>query len=146
MAKHNLTSALLSAVIGSLAAFSACLIFFFFVYKPAQPVDAKPPPVESPAPAPTDEIPNPEIMASDVTAVSIKTIYKGYFDVGDRCAKSYNEYFGNDDGIFSPSSPCTILMTFDRDGRAARSVEIDRWDKTSSSKKLVEKIESTADV
>lgn len=132
-------------------ALAVCLVFFFFfVYKPAPGVDARPTATPTqpttPAPTPAAEIPNPEIRAADVSSVSINTVYKGYFQAGDKCAKTYNEYFGNNDGIGSPSSPCTINITFDRDGRATRSVEISRWDKTVKEKHLVELIPSSATI
>ncbi len=98
-----------------------------------------PSPTQSSRSAPSEEIPNPEVKASDVKSISINTVYKGFFAPGDKCAKSYNEYFGNDDGIGSSSSPCTIKMTFDRNGPATRSIEISRWDKTAKEKRLVEK-------
>ena len=78
--------------------------------------------------------------------MSINTVYKGYFEPGNKCAKTYNEYFGNDDGIASPSSPCTVKITFNRDGHATRSIEISRWDKAAKEKRVVEKDESTATV
>jgi len=139
-----------SALVGAATALAVCLVFFFFVYKPAQSVDARPTatPIQSttPAPTPAAEIPNPEIKAEDVGSVSINTVYKGYFQPGDKCAKTYNEYFGNEDGIGSSSSPCTINITFDRDGHATRSVEISRWDKTAKEKRVVEKTASTATI
>lgn len=148
MAKNrNLYSAIVSAVIGCLAAFLTCLVFFYFIYKPAQPVDAQPPQAPSATPAPTaaEEIPNPEIREADVRSVSIKTVYKGYFEPTDKCSKTYNEYFGNNDGVGSPSSPCSLQVRFDRDGDATRLVEIRRWDKTKGFQ-VVEKSESTAKI
>jgi hypothetical protein len=138
----------LSAVVGAAAALVTCLIFFLFVYIPSQSrnVDPTPSPTKYSAPTPADEIPNPEVKASDVKSISINTVCKGFFAPGNKCAKSYNEYFGNDDGIASPSSPCTIKMTFDRDGRATRSIEISRWDKTAKEKRPVEKTDSTGEV
>ena len=136
-----------SALVGATAALVVCLVFFFFVYKPAQSFDATPTAtVTQPTtpPTPVDEIPNPEIKAADVRSVSINTVYKGYFQAGDKCAKTYNEYFGNDDGFGSSSSPCTIKITLDRDGHATRSVEISRWDKAAKEKRVVEKKDSTA--
>jgi len=139
-----------SAFVGATAALAVCLVFFFFVYKPAQSVDARPTATPTqpttPAPTPVTEIPNPEINAADVSSVTISTVYKGYFQAGDKCAKTYNEYFGNDDGFGSSSSPCTITITFDRDGHATRLVEISRWDKAAKEKRVVEKKDSTATI
>lgn len=144
---RNLTSAIVSAVIGCLAAFLTCLIFFYFVYKQARPVDAQPPqpaPSASPVPTPVQEIPNPEIKAADVSSVRIKTVYTGYFEPTDKCSKNYNEYFGNSDGSFSPSSPCTVVVTYTRDGTATRSLEIRRWDRTAKDFQIVERSDATA--
>lgn len=143
-----------SALVGAATALAVCVVFFFFVYKPAQSVDARPiatatptqPSTPASTPTPAEEIPNPEINAADVRSVSINTVYKGYFQAGDKCAKTYNEYFGNEDGIGSSSSPCTIQITFNRDGHATRSVEISRWDKVAKEKRVVEKTESTATI
>ena len=131
-----------------MAALITSIAFFYFIYKPSVPVDArpKPSPDTTPLPPPVQEVPNPEIKVTDVKSVSIKTVYKGYFEPGDKCAKTYNEYFGNNDGLWSPSSPCAITISFDRDGHAARSIEISRWDKTAKEKRLVEKTDSTAQI
>jgi hypothetical protein len=145
MARRNLRAAIVSAIVGSIAAFATCFVLFFFVFKPGPPVDPKPS-SETPSSTPPQEIPNPDIEPKDVQAVTIKTVYKGYFDQGDRCAKSYNEYFGNDDGSFSPNSPCTLRMTFDREGRAIRSIEVQRWNKSAGGMKTVEKTESTSTI
>ena len=139
----------ISAIVGSAAALATCLVFFFFVYKPAQSRDINPSQIPSrtaSAPTPVDEIPNPEVKASDVKSISINTVYKGFFEPGSKCAKSYNEYFGNEDGYASPSSPCTIKMTFDRNGLATRSIEIGRWDKVAKEKRSIEKSESTGEI
>src|SRR5215470_8149885 len=95
----KLSAAIIAAIAGFSAAFIACFIFFYFVAKPAQPVDAKPTNqgVTSPQPTPPDIPPDPEIKPEDVKSVSIKTVYKGYFQPGDKCAKTYDEYFGKDD-------------------------------------------------
>jgi hypothetical protein len=136
----------ISAFAGAGAALIMCLAFYFVVYKPAQSGNAAPvaTPTQKPTPTLHDEIPNPDVDAADVRSISINTIYRGFFDAGDKCAKSYNEYFGNDDGFASPSSPCTIKMSFDRDGSAKRSIEIGRWDKTTKEKHTVEKTEASA--
>jgi len=144
----NKTVIAISAIVGSAAALVTCLVFFVFVYKPAQSRDIQPPasPTKQSVPTPVDQIPNPEIKASDVKSISISTVYKGFFEPGSKCAKSYNEYFGNEDNYASPSSPCTIKMTFDRDGRATRSIEIGRWDKAEKEKRSVEKSESMGEI
>ena len=149
MAKSSgLVSIVLPALIGGAFATIACVFFFYFYGKQAASVDVRP----TPSPTTTrlktsqSEIPNPEVKAADVNSVSIETVYPGYFETGNKCAKTYNEYFGSEDGIGSSSSPCTLRVTFDRDGRATRSVVINRWDKTAKEKRVVEKTDSTAQV
>jgi hypothetical protein len=144
----NPSSTIISAVIGAMLATAACFLYFNYLYKPGQTVDANgtATPLPSAIPSPIKEIPNPEIPAADITSIRIVTVYRGFFDAGHKCAKSYNEYFGNDDGIASPSSPCEISMEFGREGRATRTVELKRWDKAAKEKRLVEKAESTASV
>jgi hypothetical protein len=135
----------ISAAVGTAAALATCLIFFYFVYLPGQKVETAPvaTPTQSPISTPIQEIPNPEIKAADVKSVTIDTVYKGFFEPRNKCAKTYNEYFGNDDGIYSSSSPCNIRMSFDREGHSARSIVISRWDKTAKEKHVIEKSDST---
>ncbi len=148
--QRDLRSTIVSAVIG--ATFATVVLFVFFTYfgKQTPPTDASPTPTpaagDTPKQPPNVEIPNPEIRATDVSSLSIDTVYKGYFDAADKCSRSYNEYFGNDDGSSSPSSPCVVKVTFDRDGHASRLVEVSRWDKVAKQKRVVERTDSTADV
>ena len=133
-----------SALAGS-AAFGNVLGLFLLRLQPGpnRRIAAPPSPTQAPQSTPFRES-NPEIKAADVRSVEINTVYKGYFEPGNKCAKTYNEYFGNEDGIGSSSSPCTIKITADRDGGARRSIEISRWDKAIKGKRVVEKTESTA--
>jgi hypothetical protein len=145
MAK-NLTSAIVSVVVGCLAASLTCLVFFYF-YKPPPPIDAQQSKAPTASPTiPVQEIPNPEVKVTDVKSINMKTVYKGYFETGNKCAKTYNKYFGNDDGTFSPSSPCTLKITLDRDGSADRSIEISRWDKNAGAMRVIEGSHSTAKI
>ncbi|MEQ1605948.1 MAG: hypothetical protein ABL999_13875 [Pyrinomonadaceae bacterium] len=149
MAKNSvLISIILPALIGAVFATAACVFFFYFYAKKAATVDANAmqTPAASPMRTPQAEIPNPEIKASDVNSISIETVYPGYFPAGNKCAQTYNEYFGNQDGIGSSSSPCTAKITFDRNGRATRTVVVSRWDKTTKGKREVERTETTARV
>lgn len=147
MAK-NLSSAVVSATVGALVAFLTCFVFFYFFYE-----RGRPDPQESngniaatPAPTRDQEIPNPEIKAEDIKSASIKTVYKEYFEAGDKCAKTYDEYFGKNDGVSSLSSPCTIEVVFDRDGNAKRSIEVRRWDKIAKDFRVIEKSDARAHV
>lgn len=145
--ERNLTSTIISAVIGCTFATIVLLIFFNYFGKQPQAVDGQPTPVPVATATPANqEIPNPEIKAADFKSVKLMTVYKGFFDASNKCSRSYNEYFGNDDGVASPSSPCEIRMEFSRDGRATRTVEVRRWDKAAKEKRLVEKADSSADV
>jgi len=100
----------------------------------------------APSPTPVNEILDPDIEPKDVKAITIKTVYKGYFDQGDKWAKTYNEYFGNGDGSFSSSSPCTLRMVIEKEGNVTRSIEIERWNKAAGGMQTVEKAESTSTV
>jgi hypothetical protein len=147
MPKRDLRSSIISAIIGSLGAFIVCLILFFVLNKPSAPVGALPQPTPpANAVTPTDGPSRSAIDAADVSSIEIKTIYRGYFDPADKCSRSYDEYFGKGDGITSPSSPCTIHITFDRSGKATREVELLRWDKATSQKKVIERTEAFAEI
>lgn len=139
-------SAIISAVIGGAFATGVCFVFFYYFGKTTEPVDAKPTPTATSVPAASPEMTVAEVKAADVSSVAINTVYTGYFQAGDKCAKTYNEYFGNEDGIGSSSSPCTAKLTFSRDGQASKLIEISRWDKTAKEKRVVEKQASTARV
>ncbi|CAN5413064.1 hypothetical protein BH10ACI2_BH10ACI2_00660 [soil metagenome] len=143
---RKLFTVVISAFVGGTIAVVTCLAFFFYFKKPAQTVDTRPSPGSPPAATPIQEIPNPDIKPDDVRSVTINTVYKGYFAAGDKCSKNYNEYFGNEDGIASSSSPCTVTIKFDRSGNASRSVVISRWDKTMKEKHVVEKNDWTAQI
>ena len=146
MAKErNLKIVIISGLVGSLLGTIAYLIFFYGFSQPgAANLEAQTTP--SPADSPSAKLPNPEIKAVDVTSVSINTAYKGYFETGDKCGKTYSEYFGSDDGFGSSSSPCTVEITFGRDGKATRSIKIERWDKATKAKNVVEKSLATAEI
>jgi hypothetical protein len=147
MAKNrNLSIILVSALIGAIFAAIVCFGFFMFIAIPDSQ-DEKPSkqPIAPPTATPV-EIPKPDIRADDVKSVSINTVYKGYFQSGDRCSKSYNEYFGDGDGFANPNSPCAVTIKFNRDGSATRSIAIGRWDKKVKEKRVVEKIDSAAKI
>lgn len=132
-------STLVSAVVGFTAALATCLIVVFFFIKPAQPTQLEPPEREDVAEEePFKGAPIPQIKLEDVKSISINTVYTGYFDKGNKCSKTYNEYFGDKDGIGSPSSPCTVKVTFEKDGHAAKFVEISRYDNTIKEKRVIE--------
>lgn len=94
----------------------------------------------SPTAMPTAKsVPQLTIKSDEVSSLTLETVYKNYFDEGSKCRKTYNEFFGNEDGAWSPSSPCTMNVLFDRDGGAAKTIEIRRYDKTAKEYKTVEK-------
>jgi hypothetical protein len=144
---RNLSSAVVSAIVGALVAFLTCFVFFYFFYERgrADPHESNGN-VAAPVPTRDQEIQNPEIKAEDVKSVSIKTVYKAFFEPGDKCAKTYDEYFGKNDGVSSMSSPCTVQITFDREGNATRSLEIRRWDRAAKDYHVVETSSSTAHI
>jgi len=146
--QRDRTSSIISAVIGGTIATIACFIFFTYFGKRDTPVEAQPSPTPiataSPAATPPREMPNPDIKPEDVSELSISTVYKGYFDPANRCSKTYTEYFGNDDGVASSSSPCNLKIVFERGGSAKRTITVMRWDKAAKENRVFEKSESTA--
>ena len=101
----------------------------------------------SPTAAPVSEQIPPMVSKSDeVTVLAMETVYKNYFEEGSKCRKTYNEYFGNEDGAASTSSPCTINFSFEKTGGATKTLEIRRWDKTAKGFKTVEKSVWTAKI
>lgn len=141
-------SALVSVVVGFTAALVVSFVFVFYLNKPAQVANIEPISNREIVVGPTPflEIPNPEIKLADVKGVTISTIFTGYFEPGSKCAKTYNEYFGNEDGVSSPSSPCTIKVTFDRDGHATKTIEVSRYEKKIKGKRAIEKSVWTGEV
>jgi hypothetical protein len=87
---------------------------------------------------PPPQIPKLDIKSSEVTSLSLNTIYKDFFETGSRCRQSYNDLFGKEDGFFSVSSPCTFDLTFNRDGSAEKTIKLERWDKETKQKRIVE--------
>lgn len=141
--KFFIISIAVSAITGFVVAAAVCVVFFFY-YKPAQLAEKPPVVKEEPAPTPTpkkDDFPStpPPVEESEVTSATLETIYKGFFEEGSRCRKTYNELFGDKDGVYSPSSPCRINLSFDRDGNAEKSIEIRRYDNTAKQWRVAEK-------
>jgi hypothetical protein len=128
------------------AAFAA----FFYGCKTAQSSETPPNKMNvqtSPNGTPVSgQIPPVEIKSGEVSALAMETVYKNYFEEGSKCRKNYVEYFGNEDGAASSSSPCTISFSFEKDGGATKTIQIRRWDKTSKGFKTVEKSVWTAHV
>ena len=92
------------------------------------------------------QIPPMIIKSDEVSQLSMETVYKNYFEEGSKCRRTYNEYFGNDDGAGSSSSPCTINFSFEKTGGATKTLVIRRWDKTAKGFKVVEKSVWTAKI
>jgi hypothetical protein len=137
--KTIIVSAIISAVVAAAVAFSVFVFFFFprtaFVMDPAYKSVEK-----TPTPRPTpDAIPREEVNEADVSAVSINTVYKNFYAEGSKCRQTYNEYFKNTDGVGSSSSPCRVTLTFDRDGRAEKTIEVRRYDTGAKEWRLVER-------
>lgn len=133
-------SILISAVVGFIAALAACLMFFFFVYKPAQTAETPPAEIPSePTPPKAEEFPTPKVIReSDVSELSLQTVYKGFFD-DSKCRKTYNELFGDKDGVYSSSSACRLNLTFKRDGSAEKSIAVRRYDSAAKGWRDAEK-------
>jgi len=144
----NIRTIILAVFTGAFVTLAACLVFFNVIAKPALSADdtREYTPVKNTPIAPppiSNEVPQAVVDKKDVNSITITTVYKGFYDAGSKCAKTYNEYFGNGDGIVSTSSPCRANITFNRDGNAARTVEIRRWDKETKGTKVIERIESS---
>lgn len=104
-----------------------------------QTIAKTPSPTATPVMIEQQEIPQTEIKSGEINSLALETVYKDYFDEGSKCRKTYNEYFGEADGAFSESSPCTINLTFDRNGDAKKTVEVRRYGKAAREYKTVEK-------
>ncbi|HQU83566.1 MAG TPA: hypothetical protein PKY59_10590 [Pyrinomonadaceae bacterium] len=97
-------------------------------------------------PTPSGTIPPLNLKISDVSSVTLETVYKDYFDENSKCRKTYNEVFGKEDGFYSPSSPCTIAFDVNRDGSVTKTIEMQRWNKQKNKKEAVEKNEWKANI
>lgn len=122
---------------------TAAFAVFFFGCKTVQSNETLPQnqaivkasPVVTPV---SEQIPPMEIKSDEVSLLVMETVYKNYFPEGDKCRKTYNEYFGNADGAGSSSSPCTINIAFERTGGATKTLLIKRYDKAERKYKIVE--------
>ncbi|MCZ2390819.1 MAG: hypothetical protein LC113_07045 [Acidobacteria bacterium] len=143
--ERNILTVVVSALVGGVVAVVACFAYFTYYLK-AAPASSGPPQTQSsiPTPTPMEEIPQQEIAASDIDSLKLVTTYKGYFDPGSKCSRSYNEYFGNDDAFASVSSPCEIEISLGRDGSVKRTITVRRWDKARKTKQVVETSVSAA--
>ena len=140
---------MISVFAGFVTALTTCLVFFFFVYEPVQSNQMQQPLImektttpimQTPtSQTPTQQTPAVEIKASDITSLTLETVYKDFFEESSKCRKSYNELFGKGDGFFSEGSPCIINLSFDRNKTAAKSLELRRYDKTSKENRVLEK-------
>jgi hypothetical protein len=143
MNQKNIIPLILSTLAGALAALAVCA-FFFFYYKPAQTAE-KPKEFVEKEPTPTPKlpesmpIPEVEIKESDVLSLSIATVYKDFFPENSKCHQTYNEMFGDKDRVYSPSSPCRVTLTFNRDGSAEKNIVISRYDNPAGGSREVEK-------
>lgn len=142
----NLKTVIVSAIVSAaVAAVVAASVFLFLAYStmPDKIVDPAEKRVEiSPTPTPWIPAPTPtpeEVRESEVGELTIETEYKNFFPAGSKCRQTYNEYFKNTDGVGSTGSPCNVRLTFGRDGRAEKTIEIERYDTTAKSWKVVEK-------
>lgn len=141
------TPLLLLAVAVGFVALIIGLLFFFYYLKPLPNVEVPKSANSSPSKSVKSSLPpSREIKESEVTSLSINTVYPGFFAADSKCRKTYNEMFGNDDGIASSSSPCTINITFNRDGKATKKLDLQRYDKTVKEKKSIEKSAWTAKI
>jgi hypothetical protein len=136
MKQKNMTiQTLVSIISGALAALLVCSGFFFYLNyfdKPARTAELPTKVEEAPVPTPKRPGDPPpvdrEIAESEVESLTIETVYPKFFDEASGCRQTYNEKYGNADGVYSSSSPCRISLTFSRDGRAGKSIVSRRYD------------------
>jgi hypothetical protein len=137
---------ILSFASGFAIALAICLFLFFFYFRPVPAIEVITSNNTSPTPIiHSTQTPLPaEIGETDVTALSLNTVYPGFFPEESKCRKSYNDLFGQDDGFYSAGSPCTIDLTFNRDGSAAKTIDLTRYDKEIKTRRSIEKSSWTA--
>jgi len=125
--KTIIVSTIFSAITALVTASAVSAVFFFC--KPAAQIAETPKPVIESQPTPeSTPILQVEIKATDVNSATIETVYKNFFAEGSKCRQTYNEMFGDKDGVYSSSSPCRINLTFNRDGSAEKIIVIRRYD------------------
>jgi hypothetical protein len=129
MSRNNLI--FISTSIALAVTLVLCFSYFFFIHQPAHADRNR----HTSQPTPTTRA----IKESDVSSLTLETIYREYFEEGSKCRKTYNELFGNNDGFLSENSPCSEKIAFQRDGQASKSVEVRRYDKTTKEMRPVEK-------
>ena len=146
--KTIIISTLFSTLAAIVTALAVCAVFFF--YKPAVRAEKPARAVETEATPPkkTESVPFPqvEIKESDVTALTIETVYKNFYAEGSKCRQNYNEYFKNTDGVGSSSSPCNVKLTLNRDGSAEKEIEVRRYDTAAREWRVVEKTSWKANI
>ena len=108
-----------------------CLGYFFFIHQPAQAVRNRQMSQLDPTTG--------DIKEADVSSLTLETIYREYFEESSKCRKTYNELFGTSDGFYSENSPCRATMSFQRNGQASKSLEVQRYDKAAKEMRAVEK-------
>lgn len=81
-----------------------------------------------------------------LTSIELETTDPNAFDAGSKCRKSYEELFGTEDGVrlARGTSPCTLTLSLDRQGKATRVVDLLRYDKVQKQRRSVERTTSTA--
>jgi hypothetical protein len=145
MNQKNIIPLILSTIAGALAALAVCA-FFFFYYNRAQPAE-KPKQLVEKEPTPTPKLPEtPEMQTekvklSDINSVVINTVYTGFYDAGSECAKGLYPNPKPDDTIALSYSPCRTVLTFNRNGDAAKTLTVKRRGKTANEPETVEKSE-----
>lgn len=100
----------------------------------------------TPTTTPNQQVPKLEIKTSEAESLALNTVYRDFFPADSKCRKNYNELFGKEDGFYSESSPCTLDISFNRDGSATKTIRLERWDKETKQKKVVEKTDWKAKI
>lgn len=133
---------IISILAVAVVAFVSAKTTYFVIHKPARTAETEKPMILSETiPTPKDTPSSTEIKASEVSSLNLKTTYKQIFEENSRCRKSYDELFGNNEGVYNSNSACQMTLTFSSDGNATKSIELRRYDRTVKEWRVTEKTE-----
>lgn len=128
-------AAIRTAISGGVVALAVSFIFLSCAHSPFSSEGNTKPEKEQAAKSSSAELP-----ASEITTLTLKTRYKGFFEEGSDCSKSHDELYGNSDGYYnSEGSTCELTLIFNQDGTASKTIESYRYDKAAKKNKVIEK-------
>ncbi|MGB4775835.1 MAG: hypothetical protein WBP45_11725 [Daejeonella sp.] len=128
-------TAIKTSISGGIAALAASFIFLSCAHSPfSSEGNLKAEKEQAIEPSSAAELP-----ISEITTLTLKTRYKGFFEKGSDCSKSHDELYGNSDGVYSGSSTCELTLIFNQDGTASKTIESYRYDKAAKKNIVTEK-------